>query len=1411
MARRHLPILVLVLLVLAAEPGVVPRVDGGHPDVPPPLPDGLRAFVENRGQIAAPTVRFYTTGPGLSVGFAPDAVLYRLYDTEGRGVLVRESFPESNPAGPEGRGLLPHRANYFLGNDPTSWRRGVPAYREIVYPDLWEGIDLVYRTAGPAVKYEYELEAGAVPERVAIAFAGQDRMEIVGGELVVRTPVGVLRDAAPVARQGDHSFPCAFRMRNALTAGIACDGWDRTKPGVIDPLVYATYLGGQDRDEVRAMALDAAGNLYVTGQTGSTDFPTTPGAFDRTYGTGFFDAYIAKLNPTGSALVYATYLGGNGDLDIGLALTLDGSGNVYVTGQTSSPDFPITATAYDGVLDGPSDAFVTELSANGDLLVFSTFLGGTFDEGGGGLVVDQSGSVLVVGTTGSPDFPTTAGAFSRTFGGGFTDAFVATIRNDGGALLFGTFLGGAREENALGIALDPTGAAFVAGATASSNFPVTPGAFDTTYNDVGPLLFGDAYVVKFLPTGAGLAYGTFLGGATADSVRAIALDPAGRAIVTGITDSAGFPTTPGAMNETYNGNGDAFIVSVNSTGDSLRYGTFLGGSGTDDLYALALDASGRVYVAGGTTSPDFPTTPDAANGTASGGLDVFLASVNETGANLLYGTYLGGARDDQAYGLAVDLFGNAFLGGYTVSSDLPTTPGAFDRTCGSDGACDFDGIQRYTDGFVAMVHVASPLAAAITIDTIPAGLQIVLDGTAHTAPYTFVCLLGSNLTVDAPSPQFGAGTRYTWSSWSDGGAQAHGIACTGPATYTARFDTDFQVTVDTSPPNRQVAVDGSPLVAPVAAWWPSGSLHTVGTSSPQVAGQTRFVFVGWSDGGAQNHTVLASGPGTYVASFRTEHETTIDTSPGGLRVAVDGASSAAPYAYWCVEGSPHTLDTPSPQPGGPGIRHAFVSWSDGGAQNHTVGCPGPATYTATFAPEFQIVADTLPTGLQFEYDGVPYGAPQTFWCRDGSTHLLNAPSPQFGSPTVRYVFLAWSDNGTQSHAISCTGPVTYTALFETQFRVIVDTAPTGLVVAVDGGNITGPTTFWWAPGTVHPLAVPSPQGSGSTRERWVSWSDGGARNHSIAVVAPTTLTATFVTEHEVVLLSSPSALTIEVDGLPYRTPAAVWLGDGETHTFGAPTPQGGASGIRYPFSTWTDSPTRVRAITITGPLVLQANFGLQYQLNATSPYGTPRCDIPDCWYDAGWLAGLSIEQNVSGTPGTRYHFAGWTGDVTGAAPLTPVLMDRPKNTTATWTTQHLLQLVSIYGNATCDVPDCWYAAGTTAGFRVVATEVTVGGERYRFAGWSGDYTGTASAGTIPMDGPRQVVANWEHLTFVDVGLWVWFLPIIVAFVLLLFLLWRRRKRKEEPDEGPKTEAAGDAGGGSSDLKDDVDLDRGTER
>jgi hypothetical protein len=631
------------------------------------------SFIANRGQADARA--WYTAhGAGFAFFFGKREIALSFQKGK-RGQALFLSFPGGRPdVRLEGERMLPGKVNYLVGKELSAWK-SVPSYGALVYRGLWPGIDLRLRGRAEMLKYEFLVRPGAKISDIRLAYRGAEGLSLAGGgTLGIRTPLGTLTDASPVSYQlaGGRRVPVQSRyvLRGSREYGFALGAYDPALPLIIDPgLAYSTFLGGTNGETGQAIAVDRAGSAYVTGITSSDDYPTTAGAYDTTRDGS--DAFVTKLNPAGSALVYSTFLGGTAG-EIGHDIAVDRSGNAYVTGSTTSEDFPTTAGAYDPSDNTADDAFVTKLNAAGSALVYSTYLGGTNVDFGRSIALGGAGSAYVTGITSSDDYPTTAGAYDTTRDG--SDAFVTKLNPAGSALAYSTFLGGTSEEQGFGIAVDGAGRAHVTGFTLSLDHPTTARAFDPSFN--GNL---DAFVTKLNPAGSALVYSTYLGGTSGEQGYGIALGGAGSAYVTGDTSSPEFPTTPRAYDRTHNIL-DAFVTKLNPAGSALAYSTFLGGSSGDIGYGIAVDGAGNAYVTGDTASPDYPTTPGAHDMSPNGGDDAFVTRLNAAGSALFHSTYLGGTDQDFGYSIAVDGAGGAYITGETFSPDYPTTPGAYDQT-----------------------------------------------------------------------------------------------------------------------------------------------------------------------------------------------------------------------------------------------------------------------------------------------------------------------------------------------------------------------------------------------------------------------------------------------------------------------------------------------------------------------------------------------------------------------------------------------------------------------------------------------------------------------------------------------------------------------------------------------------------
>jgi hypothetical protein len=645
------------------------------------------SFEANHGQTDS-RVKFLSRGSGYTLFLTEDEAVFSLHGSEARDntspvgdqlhrnavaptetAVLRVKFVEANLAAKvTGTDQQPGNSNYFIGNDPKKWRSNVPTYARVKYEGIYPGTDLVYYGNQSQVEYDFVVRPGADPHRIQFDVRGANRINIgTDGDLVLDVGERELRCHKPVVYQEDggtrREIVAHYVIKHNNRIGFEIADYDLRRPLLIDPLVYSTFLGGSGDEGGGGIAVDSAGNAYVTGTTSSTDFPTMS-PLQPSYGGGIDDVFVTKINPSGSALVYSTYLGGSG-FEAAYRIAVDSAGNAYVVGQTFSTNFPTMNALQPSYGGGPDDAFVTKIDPSGSALVYSTYLGGSDFDAGYGIAVDGAGNAYVTGQTASTNFPT-MNPLQPTYGGGSADAFVTKINPSGSAFVYSTYLGGSYDDEGWGIVVDSWGNAHIAGVTASTDFP--------TMNPLQPTYAGgpDAFVAELNPAGSALVYSTYLGGSGFEYAFGVALDSSGNTYVVGQTASTDFPTT-NPLQPTYGGGAaDAFVAELNPAGSAWVYSTYLGGSGLDQGSAIAVDSAGDAYVTGYTESTNFPTM-NPLQPTFGGGVeDGFVAELRPEGLALVYSTYLGGKGYDGGGDIAVDSAGNAYVTGFTTSTNFPT-------------------------------------------------------------------------------------------------------------------------------------------------------------------------------------------------------------------------------------------------------------------------------------------------------------------------------------------------------------------------------------------------------------------------------------------------------------------------------------------------------------------------------------------------------------------------------------------------------------------------------------------------------------------------------------------------------------------------------------------------------------------
>lgn len=749
----------------------------GVAGAPPPQPAKQAAkpngwdfgFIENKGQWHE-DARFYSGWKGMDVWVTRSGIkydFYRLGDIEwrknGKGmakprsrsghVIELQFMGASMGSGAYGLGERQGEINFIQGN---ATHAGVKGYNEAWVNELYSGVNMrVYRDGG-APRFDLVVAPGARPESIKFKYAGAQSARIKNDDtMAVTTRYGEVAVTDLYAYQRvaneDRQVDCKFVKNADGTFGFQVDGYDPSKPLVIDPVVYSTLYGGfativaPGDDIAYDVAVDQLNQPHIAGSTTSVNYPITNGAYDNSVSGA--DAFITKFSSDASSLIYSTVIGGAG-AEEAYAIALDLQGRAWITGITTSPDvpsagaFPTTPDAIQTIYrGGGGDAFVARISTNGNALEYGTYMGSFTDNPfppadiGNDIGVDSNGNAYIVGQVEGTNFPRTAGVLQPLYQGGNTDGFVARISATN-VYDYGTHVGGNQSDVIAGVAVDALGNAFIVGTTSSPNFPTVAGSFDTTMQG------GDAFVAKLVPSGTSLDYSTFIGGSAGESASAIAIDTSGNAYICGSTQSVDFPRTQGAFDTIFNPPGENYVTKIAIDGASLVYSTFMSGGGSQQ--AIAVDDLGVAYIAG-IVNPFIVTTPTGDDTTYNGPNnplrigDAYLQALDEAGSNMLYGSYFGGEEDDAALGLYVDKSRNAYLVGVTNSWTaankvaFPTTAGVFKPTMFNDNAPNLP----FWDGFLLKVKVRpSPLLNPITITpgsvagTEEAQLTISLNGPA---------------------------------------------------------------------------------------------------------------------------------------------------------------------------------------------------------------------------------------------------------------------------------------------------------------------------------------------------------------------------------------------------------------------------------------------------------------------------------------------------------------------------------------------------------------------------------------------------------------------------------------------------------------------------------------------------------
>ncbi|MEP6718567.1 MAG: SBBP repeat-containing protein [bacterium] len=856
------------------------------------------SFEPNRGQ-ANPQVKFIARGSGYNVFLTSTEAVFSFPALQTSAVLpqqvaarkrheqvsvLRMTLKGANPrALANGTDQLPGVKNYFIGRNASGWQTNVPTFRRVRYQAIYPGINLSYYGNQKQLEYDFEVAPGADPGLIRLVCEGAKAVIDDQGDLVLKLKGGELRQHRPVIYQDLNG------------RRVAVDGR------------FVIHRGGEIGFEV--------------------------GAYDKDH--------ALVIDPT---LVYSTYLGGSGT-DSGSSIDIDNGGNIYITGTTGSITFP-TQSPYQSATAGLEDVFVTKLDPTGGSILYSTFIGGAGNDRGDAIFVDKtSGAAYIVGRADalSINFPTTPGAFATTYRGGDFDAFVLKLNPQGNSLAYSTFLGGGENDSAVGVAADSLGNAYVTGGTRSSGFPATPSAYQSfVAGDT------DAYLVKVNPAGSSLLYSTLLGGGGTDRGSSVRVDNSGNAYLIGYSSSQDFPTAT-AFQNSLGGGFDAFVarIDTNASGAaSLVFCSYLGGSSDDKGYGLAIDSGNNLYIAGQTTSTDFPLL-NPAQAAKGGSFDAFIAKITSSGARA-YSTYLGGSGDDRATGIAVNSAGNAYVTGYTASTNFPT---AIPLQISNGGGTDtfITKLNTAGDGLLYSTYLGGSLNEDFTSTTTFSG-NIAVDsaGNAYVTGYT----ASNNFPTVAPFQPANAG-----------GASDVFIVKISDATPAADF------AVSASPPSQTVNPGNSTTytitVTPAGGFTGNVVLSVSGLSA-DASSAFNPSSINIPDANAKSSvltitTTSSTPPGTYTL--------TISASSGNLQhntsvsLIVAGPTSANLALTKTASPNPAIVNT--------NLTYRIVVTNKG---------PSPATNV--------VLTDTLPAGITLNSasstQGTPCSGTTTITCNFGN-------------------------------------------------------------------------------------------------------------------------------------------------------------------------------------------------------------------------------------------------------------------------------------------------------------------------------------------------------------------------------------------------------------------------------------------
>lgn len=859
-------------------------------------------FIENKGQWNQ-QILFLARTSGLNYWITTEGIVYDFYElavpekssTEFNsdlqseniainGHIVKSSFQKSNQASmPSFIGIEKQSAyyNYFIGNNSSNWAADVPLYSEVLAKNIYKGIDARFYFDHNSIRYDLMLMPNADISQIKFNFEGQNDLFVNNdGELEFKTSIGNVIHHNIFAYQlidnVKKEIKCKFTLIGNATAGFDVEVYNPKYPLIIDPIIYSTFIGSSNIDHGYDIEVDATGNSYVTGTTLSANFPKTTGAYKTTL-TASSDAFVTKLNTTGTALIFSTFIGGNNAAggvyyENFASILLDATNNMLLTGTTNSTNFPTTAGVYQPSYGGGvSDGIIVKLNSTGTALLYSTLLGGTSEERITCEFWDASGNIYVVGAvgTGSSNYPVTPGAFQTTYAGGSYDGFLTKLNPTASSLIFSTFYGGNLYDLGRSLAVDALGNSYITGVAYSTNFPTTAGAFRSFCGGTQ-----DAFVLKMNATGTATIYSTYLGGSGDDYGHGIAVDKSGNAYVVGFTGSSNFPVITGNYKTTYQGGSfDGFMCKLNAAGSALLFSSYLGGNSDDTPYKIRLNADSSFLITGWTTSTNFPTTNCPVQSTYGGGAsDGFITLVNPTCTSLMYSTFLGGSGEDRSSGIQSFADHYVYTTGYSGSSNFPLTAGSFQTTFGGS-TYDATVTKIFIDTLNLQIGAVNPLALC--------------PGTNISVPFTVGCILfnaGNVFTAQLSDSigNFGSPINIGTLIGTSSGTISAKIPANTP------YGTGYRIRVTSSNPS----FIGTSLSAKITVYALPKANFTINDTT-QCLNSNKFIF--------SNTSSIVSGSMFYLWNFG-------DNTTSTLNSPVYNYSSTGTYSIKLIAYSDHNCN-----------------------------------------------------------------------------------------------------------------------------------------------------------------------------------------------------------------------------------------------------------------------------------------------------------------------------------------------------------------------------------------------------------------------------------------------------------------------------------------------------------------------